>query len=147
MSWIFGKKKLKLKKRKKPVEVQETLKIERGQNGEKTESNEENLDLDDAELKEIAEEVRPKKKETLRTKVPKGKALVNTGGKSYFHLMLGTLFMFINVIFLIGGLYPSLGIANDMKVLIIFYTIPSIYICYSFGWIKMQVEDVDEQLE
>lgn len=135
MSWLFGKKKLKIKKRKKPIEV------------ETESSEEENLDLDDEELKEIVDEIRPKKKEPLRNKVPKGKVIVNRGGKSYFHLVLGTLFMFINGLFLIGGLYPSLGIANDMKVLIIFYTIPSIYICYSFGWIKMQVEDVNEQIE
>ena len=135
MSWLFGKKKLKLKKRKK---VEEPVLQSIG---------EENLDLNDEELVEIAEEVRVKKKKPIITKIPKGKALVNTGGKSYLHLILGTLFMFINGIFLIGGLYPSLGIANEMKVLIVFYTIPSIYICYSFGWIKMQVEDVDEQLE
>jgi len=135
MSWLFGKKKLKLKKRKK---VEEPVLQSIG---------EENLDLNDEELVEIAEEVRVKKKKPIITKIPKGKALVNTGGKSYLHLILGTLFMFINGIFLIGGLYPSLGIANEMKVLIVFYTIPSIYICYSFGWIKMQVENVDEQLE
>jgi hypothetical protein len=135
MSWLFGKKKLKLKKRKK---VEEPVLQSIG---------EDNLDLNDEELVEIAEEVRVKKKKPIITKIPKGKALVNTGGKSYLHLILGTLFMFINGIFLIGGLYPSLGIANEMKVLIVFYTIPSIYICYSFGWIKMQVENVDEQLE
>ena len=47
----------------------------------------------------------------------------------------------------IGALYPSFGLDNNMKGLILLYAMPSIYICYSFGWIKMQVEDVDEQLE
>ena len=136
MSWLFGKKKLKLKKKKKVEEpVLESI-------------GEDNLDLNDGELLEIAEEVRVKKKKPIiNVKAPQGKAFVNNSKRSYFQLVLGTLFMFINVLFVIGALYPSFGLDNNMKGLILLYAMPSIYICYSFGWIKMQVEDVDEQLE
>lgn len=133
MNWLLGKKKLK-KKDKKVIEVkEENLDIE------------ENLDLNEGELKEIVEEIRPvKKKERVKLNIPKGKALINVDKRSYLHLILGAVLVLVNMAILIVSTVGWMQVIEE-KILVFMYAVPSIYVTGKFTWMMIQGKQIEDE--
>jgi hypothetical protein len=129
---IFGKPRRRRKPPKKPIE--EEIEEETQLTG---------TTINWGKQEEEKEEPQLFEKKKRRIIIPKGKALIDINKRSWTHIIIGTLLVIVNVtLFFIGILGWVTHI--EEKLLIMAYTLPSIYVTLNYTWIKIQGKPIEE---